>query len=150
MIDLRPPQPSTRKFDYSFAIAATGDCTWHRRNKIDAELTQEGGARPQPPTSHQEKARGQRRKKGFHAPLVTHTLASAVMTCFEDWVDKNERYLLVCNLALILMPEKQWKILVRVANAPARPLGTRRPRPRTAAAAGCGRRDIISAPTQMR
>ncbi|GBP47187.1 hypothetical protein EVAR_38299_1 [Eumeta japonica] len=32
------------------------------------------------------------------------------MTYFEDWVDKNEKYLSVCNLALIPMEEKQWKV----------------------------------------
>ncbi|GBP15794.1 hypothetical protein EVAR_93971_1 [Eumeta japonica] len=58
-------------------------------------------------------------KKGLHAPLVSHApartaqkLASAVMTYFVDWVDKNEKYLSVCNLALILMPEKQWKEVI--------------------------------------
>ncbi|GBP58875.1 hypothetical protein EVAR_54669_1 [Eumeta japonica] len=54
-------------------------------------------------------------KKGLQVLLVSHTarteqkLASAVMTHFEDWVDKNEKYLSVCNLALISMPEKQRK-----------------------------------------
>ncbi|GBP43149.1 hypothetical protein EVAR_40589_1 [Eumeta japonica] len=37
-------------------------------------------------------------------------LWSAVMTYFEHWVDKNEEYLSVCNVALILMPEKQRKV----------------------------------------
>ncbi|GBP02432.1 hypothetical protein EVAR_70735_1 [Eumeta japonica] len=40
-------------------------------------------------------------KKGLHAPLMSHTpagteqkLASVVMTYLQDWIDKNERYLL--------------------------------------------------------
>ncbi|GBP89228.1 hypothetical protein EVAR_60353_1 [Eumeta japonica] len=56
-------------------------------------------------------------KKELHAPLVSHTparteqkLASAVMTYFQDWVGRNEKYLLGCHLALISMPEKQWNI----------------------------------------
>ncbi|GBP41786.1 Transposon Tf2-9 polyprotein [Eumeta japonica] len=58
-------------------------------------------------------------KKGLHAPLVSHTparteqkLASAVMTYFEDRVGRNEKYLSACNLALISMPVKQWKMVV--------------------------------------
>ncbi|GBP71972.1 Retrovirus-related Pol polyprotein from transposon 412 [Eumeta japonica] len=56
-------------------------------------------------------------KKGLHAPLVSHMparteqkLASAVMTYFEDRVCRNENHLAVGNLALISMPEKQWKV----------------------------------------
>ncbi|GBP33714.1 hypothetical protein EVAR_17040_1 [Eumeta japonica] len=37
-------------------------------------------------------------------------LASAVMMYFKNWIDKNDRHLLVCNLARISMPEKQWKV----------------------------------------
>ncbi|GBP15252.1 hypothetical protein EVAR_92250_1 [Eumeta japonica] len=56
-------------------------------------------------------------KKGLHALLVSHTparteqkLALPVMTYFMDWVGRNEKYLSACNLALISMPEKQWKV----------------------------------------
>ncbi|GBP43135.1 hypothetical protein EVAR_40575_1 [Eumeta japonica] len=84
-----------------------------------------GGARPQPLASHQENARGQRRqnavvldyneyklafsKKRLYAPYTLanteQNLASAVMTYFEDWVNKNEKHLSLCNLALIPIPE---------------------------------------------
>ncbi|GBP51462.1 hypothetical protein EVAR_44437_1 [Eumeta japonica] len=62
-------------------------------------------------------------RKDWNAPLVSHAsahteqkLASAVMTYFEEWVSKNERYLTICNLPLISMPEKQWKAAVAVSN----------------------------------
>ncbi|GBP46597.1 hypothetical protein EVAR_95059_1 [Eumeta japonica] len=55
-------------------------------------------------------------KKGLHASPVSHMSArteqklSSAVIYFEDWVDKNEKYVSVCNLALISMPEKQCKL----------------------------------------
>ncbi|GBP87914.1 hypothetical protein EVAR_100209_1 [Eumeta japonica] len=58
-------------------------------------------------------------KKGLHAPFVSHTparteqrLALVVITCFGDWVGRNEKYLPVWNLGLISMPKKQWKLVL--------------------------------------
>ncbi|GBP49161.1 hypothetical protein EVAR_80829_1 [Eumeta japonica] len=34
------------------------------------------------------------------------------MIYFEEWINKNEQYLSICNLALISVPEKQRKIEV--------------------------------------
>ncbi|GBP37377.1 hypothetical protein EVAR_22839_1 [Eumeta japonica] len=59
-------------------------------------------------------------KKELHVPLVSYkpartekNLASTVMTCFKDWVEKNERYnylyVSICNLALIPILKNQWK-----------------------------------------
>ncbi|GBP46596.1 hypothetical protein EVAR_95058_1 [Eumeta japonica] len=135
-INLRPPEPArTEARPYWFRNRGD-ERRYTAPSRHDWRRADHGiGARPQPPTNcarpqppascarpqpsagHQGNARGQRRKKGLHAPLVSHMparteqkLASAVMTYFEDRVCKNENHLAAGNLALISMPEKQGKV----------------------------------------
>ncbi|GBP63659.1 hypothetical protein EVAR_47998_1 [Eumeta japonica] len=112
-----------RKLDPTgFATAATSDATWVIRGRSGGNQLRCGQPLSDEDTPHVntgstyvkvavKEVRKNCVHRSSHTPARTaQKLASSVKTYFEDWVDKNERYLPVCNLALIPIPEKQWKL----------------------------------------